>query len=82
MAGLADANDPSAQRAFRDALKLAVERLDGIEVLIEPINRRDIPGYFLASFDLAARDHRRIETSRRSSCNTTSTTASFCTATC
>ena len=55
MAGIADPNDPAAQRAFRDALRLAVERLDGVEVLIEPINRRDIPGYFLSSFDLAAK---------------------------
>ena len=55
MSGLADPNDPAAQSAFRDALRLAAERLDGVEVLIEPINRRDIPGYFMSSFDLAAK---------------------------
>ena len=34
------------------ATKLAAE---GIDLLIEPINRRDFPGYFLHDFDYAAR---------------------------
>lgn len=54
MAGRANPADPAAQSAYRDALKFAVERLDGHDVLIEPLNPRDTPGYFLNSFDLAA----------------------------
>ena len=54
LAGRADPNDPAARRAYADALRLAVERLDGRDVLIEPLNPRDEPGYFLQSFDLAA----------------------------
>ena len=54
LAGVADPADPEAQRAYRESLRFAVERLDGVEVLIEPLNRRDNPGYFLADFSLAA----------------------------
>jgi hydroxypyruvate isomerase len=54
MAGVADPADPEAQRAYRESLRFAVERLDGVDVLIEPLNRRDNPGYFLADFGLAA----------------------------
>ena len=35
------------------ALAVAVLRPKGIEVLIEPLNPLDVPGYFLDSFDLA-----------------------------
>jgi hydroxypyruvate isomerase len=54
LAGLADAADAKARQAFKHALSHAVETLVDIEVLIEPLNSRDNPGYFLASFDLAA----------------------------
>jgi hydroxypyruvate isomerase len=56
MAGLASSNDPKFKAAYRDALSLACERAaaKNITVLIEPINGRDMPGYFLNDFALAA----------------------------
>jgi hydroxypyruvate isomerase len=54
MAGVADAKDVRAREAFKNALRHAVEALDDVEVLIEPLNLRDNPGYFLSSFDVAA----------------------------
>src|SRR5579863_456169 len=55
MAGLADPRDRLALNAYRAALGYAAEALgrDGIELLIEPINRRDMPGYFLHDYALA-----------------------------
>lgn len=55
MAGLADPRDPLALNAYRAALGHAAEALgrEGIELLIEPINRRDMPGYFLHDYALA-----------------------------
>ena len=45
-----------ALAAYRDAIRFACEAAarDGIEIVIEPINNRDIPGYLMNSFDLAA----------------------------
>jgi hydroxypyruvate isomerase len=42
--------------AYRDALRFAcaAAATDGIDIVIEPINGRDIPGYLMNSFDLAA----------------------------
>lgn len=56
MAGLADWNDAGARQAYRRSLAYAAERLAGagIDLLIEPINRRSMPGYFLADVDAAA----------------------------
>jgi hydroxypyruvate isomerase len=54
MAGLASPADLAAQQAYRDALRLAVERLDPLPVTIEPLNTRDMPGYFLNDFRAAA----------------------------
>jgi hydroxypyruvate isomerase len=54
MAGLADPRDPAARAAYADALRYAVDHLDGLDVLIEPLNPRDTPGYFLNDFDVAA----------------------------
>jgi len=54
MAGVADAADGKAREAFKNGLRHAVETLVDVDVLIEPLNLRDNPGYFLASFDLAA----------------------------
>jgi hydroxypyruvate isomerase len=47
----------AALGAYRDAIRFACEAAarDGIEIVIEPINNRDIPGYLMNSFDLAAR---------------------------
>jgi hydroxypyruvate isomerase len=56
MAGIADPEDPAAGIAYRRAVSHAAERLSeaGADLLIEPINGRDMPGYFLNSVDLAA----------------------------
>jgi hydroxypyruvate isomerase len=53
MSGIA-AGD-GALAAYRDALRFACDEAakDGIDILIEPINNRDIPGYLMNSFDLA-----------------------------
>ncbi|PWR20335.1 2-oxo-tetronate isomerase [Zavarzinia aquatilis] len=55
MAGLADRGAAEARAAYRRAVLHAAEMLDarGIELLIEPINRRSMPGYFLDDFAFA-----------------------------
>jgi hydroxypyruvate isomerase len=57
LAGLAAANDKNAAVAYRDNIALAADYFAtrGVEVMIEPINGRDIPGYFLQDFDFAVR---------------------------
>ena len=56
MSGLASRTDPTATRTYRDNLaylcKLAAPA--GLTILIEPINPRDMPGYFLNDFTYAA----------------------------
>lgn len=56
MAGLGDRSDPARLAAYRRAVAHVADRLaaDGLDVTIEPINRRDMPGYFLDDFDFAA----------------------------
>jgi hydroxypyruvate isomerase len=55
MSGLADATDPTARNTYEKNLRIASEKLAAktITLLIEPINSRDMPGYFLNDFDLA-----------------------------
>ncbi len=55
MAGLADRHDPNAVAAFRDAVAWTAHMVGdlGIDVMIEPINPRDVPGYFLNDFAFA-----------------------------
>jgi hydroxypyruvate isomerase len=55
LAGVADRRDPAAVAAYRTSLTAAAEFFAplGIDVLIEPLNRRDQPGYFLDDFDFA-----------------------------
>lgn len=55
MAGLGDNRDHGAMRRYKDALIRAATLAapDGITILIEPLNRRDMPGYLLDAFDLA-----------------------------
>lgn len=55
MAGIADDSDPAAWACYRDALAFAADQAGekGIAVTIEPINRRDMPGYLLSDFDRA-----------------------------
>ncbi|MDE3240148.1 MAG: TIM barrel protein [Paracoccaceae bacterium] len=56
MAGMADPADPAARAAYRDAAARAADAVGahGIALLLEPINGRDMPGYFLNSFDQTA----------------------------
>jgi 2-dehydrotetronate isomerase len=56
MAGLADRSDPVARQTYRDSLARVCEAAGpvGIDVMIEPINGRDMPGYFLNDFGFAA----------------------------
>ncbi len=56
MAGCAAWDDPAAQAAFRErALRAADAAASrGVGVVIEPLNRRDMPGYFLSDFEGAA----------------------------
>ncbi|MEA2834301.1 MAG: 2-dehydrotetronate isomerase [Methylobacteriaceae bacterium] len=57
LAGIVEAQDKRAAAAYRDNIALAADYFAtrGVEVLIEPINGRDIPGYFLGDFDTAVR---------------------------
>ncbi|WP_428390358.1 2-oxo-tetronate isomerase [Lichenicoccus sp.] len=57
MAGLAPASDPEAGSTYRNAVRYCAEQLagDGIDLLLEPINSRDMPGYFLNHFGMAER---------------------------
>ncbi|MFT4097042.1 MAG: hydroxypyruvate isomerase family protein [Rhodoblastus sp.] len=57
MAGLASSRDPKALVTYQGALELAARKLGdaGLDLVIEPINTRNMPGYFLNDFDLAAR---------------------------
>lgn len=56
MAGLTDRRDGAAMEAYRRSLRHAAGRLagHGIDLLIEPINRRSMPGYFLDDVEAAA----------------------------
>jgi 2-dehydrotetronate isomerase len=57
MAGIASRNDSKAVEAFYRSLACAAEFFapHGLDVVIEPINPRNVPGYFLNDF-LFARD--------------------------
>jgi hydroxypyruvate isomerase len=57
MAGLADPRDAAAVDAFRRSVSHAGERLAkaGVDLMLEPINGRDIPGYFLNDYAAAVR---------------------------
>ncbi|MBI1384221.1 MAG: TIM barrel protein [Rhizobiales bacterium] len=52
MAGLGDPRDQRAWDCYVANVRSAARRLAerGIELMIEPINRRDMPGYFLSDF--------------------------------
>ncbi len=57
MAGLADPADPVAWDSVRRAVSHAADALagHGVDLLLEPINGRDMPGYFLNDFTAAER---------------------------
>lgn len=56
MSGLADRADRAAQKAYYESLEFLCDAagVSGLDVLIEPINSRDMPGYFLNDFNYAA----------------------------
>ena len=56
MSGNADSNDPKARSAYEASLRYAVDEIGakGLDVVIEPINRRDMPAFFLNDFNYAA----------------------------
>ncbi|HWX90653.1 MAG TPA: TIM barrel protein [Rhizomicrobium sp.] len=55
MSGLAFGDPAHALATFREAIRFACEAAagDGIDVMIEPINNRDVPGYLMNDFGLA-----------------------------
>jgi hydroxypyruvate isomerase len=55
MAGLASADDPTAHAVYLENLRYAAGRLAelDIDLLIEPLNPNDAPGYFLRDFNQA-----------------------------
>lgn len=53
MSGIGSGN--GALGAYRDAILWACDAADGIDILLEPINNRDVPGYLMNDFGLAAR---------------------------
>ena len=55
MAGIVSSQDGCSTLTYRENLKRAADRTGeaGIGLVIEPINRRDMPGYFLDDFDRA-----------------------------
>ena len=56
MAGLAEKSDERAAQTYRDNVAFAADYFQprDMEVMIEPINGRDVPGYFLDDFTYAA----------------------------
>ena len=56
MAGLASSDDEAARRTYLSNLEYAAKQfaVHGLTLLIEPINARDMPGYFLSNFEVAA----------------------------
>ncbi len=56
MAGIAAATDLAAAARYRDAVARSADALAarGLDLVLEPINPRDMPGYFLGDFDQAA----------------------------
>ena len=55
MAGIADRRDHKAVEAFRKSVEWTADFFgnQGIDVMLEPINKRDVPGYFLNDFEFA-----------------------------
>ena len=56
MAGIASRQDAAALARYAAAIRLAATRFaaEGIDLLLEPLNTRDMPGYLLDSYDFAA----------------------------
>lgn len=56
MSGHGDRSDATARAAYMAAIRHACSAVEplGVDILIEPINGRDMPGYFLNDFPFAA----------------------------
>lgn len=56
MAGIVSRSDAAALARYKDAIRHAAETFapHGIDILLEPLNSRDMPGYLLDSYDFAA----------------------------
>jgi hydroxypyruvate isomerase len=56
MSGLAPSDSAEAGATYREAIRFACATLapHGIDLVLEPINRRDMPGYYLNDFGKAA----------------------------
>lgn len=56
MSGIADRKDPTAAATYRGSLSYLADQAgkNDLDVVIEPINARDMPGYFLNDFRYAA----------------------------
>lgn len=52
MAGIG--SGPMALDSYKEALRIACEAAPHLDILIEPINGHDVPGYLMNGFDLAA----------------------------
>lgn len=52
MSGIGERANPAHAKAYREAVKAAANRLGeaGLDLVLEPINGRDMPGYFLNDF--------------------------------
>ncbi|BBE74112.1 2-oxo-tetronate isomerase [Oharaeibacter diazotrophicus] len=52
MAGIGERSDPAAVSAYRRSVEHVATRLGerGVDLLLEPINRRNMPGYFLDDY--------------------------------
>ncbi len=63
MAGISASNDPAARTAYRDAVEYCGGQLrqHDLDLVLEPINGRDMPGYFLNSFEAAEQLITRLE---------------------
>ena len=56
MSGIASRDDAAARQRYRESVGYLCDQAGqvGLDVLIEPINSRDMPGYFLNDFNYAA----------------------------
>lgn len=56
MSGIASRDDAAARQRYRESVAYLCDQAGqaGLDVLIEPINSRDMPGYFLNDFNYAA----------------------------
>ena len=56
MSGHADRHDLTALKRYEDSIEYACSEANkhGVDILIEPINSRDMPGYFLNDFNFAS----------------------------